>query len=71
MNGLIYNKTIKNEGNDCLITKNAHVLSVDDLFVITVTIIYTGWMGVDSRSSSYVYANEEEAIEFCKGYLGE
>ena len=72
---MIYSKTITKEGNDCLITKNAHIVPVYDNsgsaigFVATRSTIYRGWMGFDTRSQSFVYNNKEEAIAFCEEYF--
>ena len=75
MDELIYNKTTTKEGNDCLITKNAHIVEVKDnwssIYIVTVSTLFEGWMGFDSRTESYVYSNESEAKAFCDGFMGE
>ena len=74
---MIYSRTEKHEGNDCLIIKDAHVVEVVDEcgrtegYVATCSTIYKGWMGFDTRSQSFVYDNEQEAIEFCEEFFEE
>ena len=75
MNELIYNKTEKHEGNDCLITRNAHIVEVKDnwssVYIVTCSTLFEGWMGFDSRAASYVYSDLSEATAFCDGFMGE
>ena len=72
---MIYSKTITTEGNDCLITRDAHIVAIYDEngscigYVATRSTIYRGWMGFDTRSQSAVYDNKEEAIAFCEEYF--
>lgn len=70
----VYYKTIKKEGNECLITKHAHVVVVRDnwntTFIATVVTTYTGWMGFDSNADTQLFSSEHEAINFCEQYVG-
>lgn len=74
---MVYTRTETHEGNDCLITKDAHVVAVYYnrgsciSYVATCSTIYQGWMGFDTRSQSFVYDNKEEAIAFCEGFFDE
>ena len=74
-NLIILCKTKQYEGNDCLITKDAHIVAVYDNsgscigYVATCSTIYRGWMGFDTRSQSFVFDNKEEAVEYCNGFL--
>lgn len=73
---LIYSKTITKEGNECFITKNVHVVEVNDrynnvYYLATCSTFYKGWFGTDFNSQSYVYDAEEEAITKCKEFLNE
>ena len=70
MEELVINTTKTSEGNDCLITKNAHVLKVDGFYIATLTTIYKGWMGTDTKSSSFVFDNFADAVKACDEYLG-
>jgi len=77
VNELVYNKSETHEGNDCLITKDAHVVAVyNDSgscigYVATCSTIYRGWMGFDTRSQSFVYDAEhlDEAFDLCENFL--
>ena len=73
---IIYSKTITEEGNDCLITKEAHVVEIQNMangdiegYVATCSTIYRGWMGIDSRSQSAVYTDRDMAIDYCNSFL--
>ena len=68
MEDLLYNKTKISEGSDCLITRNAHIVKVDEnYFIVTCSSIFNGWMGVDTSSKSFVYTNYQWAVDFCEG----
>ena len=75
---MIYSRTETHEGNDCLITKDAHIVAVyNDSgscigYVATCSTIYRGWMGFDTRSQSFVYDTEhkQEAIDWCEEFFG-
>lgn len=76
---MIYSKTITKEGNDCLITKDAHIVEVYDMsnggvagYVATRSTIYRGWMGFDTRSQSFVYDTDhkQDAIDWCEEFFG-
>lgn len=64
---IIYETESKHEGNDCMIYESAFVVEVEKGFVATRNIIYSGWMGFDTRSQSFVFDNAEEAIDFARG----
>ena len=74
---LVYTRTKTHEGNDCLITKDAHVVALyDDSgncmgYVATRSSIHKGWMGFDTRSQSFVYDadHKQEAIDWCEDYF--
>ena len=74
---MVYSKTETHEGNDCLITKDAHIVVVYDNhgscigYVATCSTIYRGWMGFDTRSQSFVYDNNHlnEAIQWCDEFF--
>ena len=74
---MIYSRTETHEGNDCLITKDAHIVEVCDTnggvigYVATCSTIYRGWMGFDTRSQSFVYDNEhkQDAIDWCESFF--
>ena len=62
---LIYNKTHTYEN----ITRDAHILKVDDVFIVVCAKFIKFVDGdIDSRSKSFVYTNLEEAIKFCNDY---
>ena len=74
---MVYTRTETHEGNDCLITKDAHIVAVYDNsgmtvgFVATCSTIYRGWMGFDTRSQSFVFDNKEEAVAYCEEFFGD
>ena len=70
-----YSRTETHEGNDCLITKDAHVIpiyssgSIVD-YVATCSTIYTGWMGHScDTAESKVFQDEDEAEKYCEEYF--
>ena len=70
-----YSRTETHEGNDCLITKDAHVVPVYDSrgsivgYVATCSTIYRGWMGFDTRCQSFVFDDEDKAKKYCEEYF--
>lgn len=74
---MIYSRTETHEGNDCLITKDAHIVSIyDDSgkcigYVATCSTIYRGYLGFDSNSQSFVYDDnhKQEAIDWCDEFF--
>lgn len=69
MDELIYNKTETHEGNDCLITKHAHAVAVDDLYIAVCSTIYRGWMGLDSDVISRCFTEKSDALTFCINHM--
>ena len=76
---MVYTRTETHEGNDCLITKDAHIVAVyGDSgscigYVATCSTIYRGWMGFDTRSQSFVYDTDhkQEAVDWCEEFFGD
>ncbi len=74
---MIYSRTETHEGNDCLITKDAHIVAVHDDsgkrigYVATCSTIRRGCWGFDSSSQSFVYDDEHEleAISWCNDFF--
>lgn len=71
-----YSRTETHEGNDCLITKNAHIVQVyrngsTAGYVATRSTIYYGWFGLNSKSESCVFDGLAEAKEYCEEYFEE
>lgn len=72
---MVYSRTETHEGNDCLITKDAHIVAVyGDSgscigYVATCSTIYRGWMGQDSNSASKVFKSYTEAVDQCERYM--
>ena len=65
-----YSDSIVKEGNDCLITKVATIMEVDDsYYIVTCSCIITGWNGLNTNSQSFVYTSYEEARNYCDHYL--
>lgn len=74
---MVYTRTETHEGNDCLITKDAHIVAVyGDSgscigYVATCSTIYRGWMGFDTRSQSFVYDTDhkQDAVDWCEEFF--
>ena len=71
-----YTRTETHEGNECLITKDAHVVTVYREgsvvgYVATCSTIYYGWFGTDSSSQSCVFDDLDKAMDYCDKFFGQ
>lgn len=71
-----YSRTETHEGNDCLITKNAHVVQVyrdgnTAGYVATCATICYGWFGTNTSSQSCVFDDLDKAKEYCEEHFNE
>ena len=70
-----YTRTETKQDKDCLITKDAHVVTIyDDRghvvgYVATCSTIYYDCFSTNANSQSCVFDNLEEAKEYCEKYF--
>lgn len=66
MEDIVYNKTEKREGNDCTVIENTHIMKVENFYILTDSIMYTGYEGKQGTSASFAYDNLEDAMNHAK-----
>ena len=64
-----YADTEQEYGNDCIITLVVTVVEVECRFIATCTRMVSGWMGLDSDSSSKVFNSYNKAVDHCERFM--